>query len=597
MAEHLVVMDAGRVVDAGRSICSITSRASCAPPSWWAFPAATCCTGEWKAAAASPAWAAFPATLEAQGGSEPGGSELAVVIRPEQIACADSTAPGAAPTPGEIRLVENLGAECVVHFVAGEETLVTTVPSRSGADLDLGAAFPFFLRPDGILLFDRVSGAPVGTAAMPDIRLSGLTRRFGAVTAVDDVTMTFAEGTVTCLLGPSGCGKTTLMRMIAGLETPGSGRVIFGDRDVTSLPPRRRDVGMVFQYPVMYRTLYGAAEHRNCTWPRPALLAPATAGAGSRRCWRCWPSGRTATCAWRQLDSGTRQKVAVGRAIARSCDVILFDEPTTNLEVHAKLQLIRAFKEFRTRFRQTIIYVTHDQTEAMTLADRIALMQRRRDHASAARRTMLYDRPDSEFGGWFLGNPGNELPDPGRRRRRLGVRCLPAAARGSRGGSGGAARRHPSRIRSPSPGGHSGHCAGNLAAKHHHHRRPITAHPRGRGVPHQGKGGAATGRLASRPLRSRVPVGARGVLSRRQPIVRAAASVGGQGAGPGLVGPSVAWTFRVIASEASSRFDRGRALDCLVASHLAVPRNFDRDTIHRAASRTAQPDTSPRRPA
>lgn len=162
MGEHLVVMDAGRVVDANRVDLLYHQPRHLRAAELVGFPRCNVLHGRMEGGRCITSLGAFPATLEAQGGSKPGGSELAVVIRPEQIACADSTAPGAAPTPGEIRLVENLGAECVVHFVAGEETLVTTVPSRSGANLDLGAAFPFFLRPDGILLFDRVSGAPVG---------------------------------------------------------------------------------------------------------------------------------------------------------------------------------------------------------------------------------------------------------------------------------------------------------------------------------------------------------------------------------------------------------------------------------------------------
>jgi ABC-type sugar transport system ATPase subunit len=239
---------------------------------------------------------------------------------------------------------------------------------------------------------------------MPDIRLSGLTRRFGHLVAVRDVSITFPEGTVTCLLGPSGCGKTTLMRMIAGLETPTSGTIAFGNRDVTRLPTRKRDVGMVFQYPVMYRT---------CTVEQNIELALQHDRRFSHADRRQRIENVLDVLKLREhrhrlmpeLDSGTRQKVAVGRAIARSSDVILFDEPTTNVEVHAKLELIRAFKEFRTRFRQTIIYVTHDQTEAMTLADQIALMQEGVISQCSAPRE-LYDRPDSEFGGWFLGNPG-----------------------------------------------------------------------------------------------------------------------------------------------------------------------------------------------
>ena len=270
---------------------------------------------------------------------------------------------------------------------------------------------------------------------MPDIRLAGLSRRFGGITAVDDVSMTFPEGTVTCLLGPSGCGKTTLMRMIAGLETPSAGQILFGTRDVTRLPPRRRDVGMVFQYPVMYRPLsvqdnialalrsegkLSAAERRDRLEEVLAVLA-------------------LGDCRHQHigdLDSGTRQKVAVGRAIARSCDVILFDEPTTNVEVNAKLQLIRAFKQFRQRFRQTIVYVTHDQTEAMTLADQIALMQDGRISQCTAPRA-LYEQPDTEFGGWFLGSPGmNFLAPAGEHDGALFFDALPAPIACPAGGSG-----------------------------------------------------------------------------------------------------------------------------------------------------------------
>ena len=248
--------------------------------------------------------------------------------------------------------------------------------------------------------------------------------------------MTFPEGSVTCLLGPSGCGKTTLMRMVAGLETPSAGRVWFGARDVTRLPPRRRDVGMVFQYPVMYRPL---SVQENIAL---ALRSEGKLSAAQRRDRLEEVLGVLALTACRdqhigELDSGTRQKVAVGRAIARSCDVILFDEPTTNVEVNAKLQLIRAFKQFRQRFRQTIIYVTHDQTEAMTLADQIALMQDGRISQCTAPRT-LYEQPDTEFGGWFLGSPGmNFVPPSGERAGGLVFDVLPAPIAAPDGGSSG----------------------------------------------------------------------------------------------------------------------------------------------------------------
>ncbi len=245
---------------------------------------------------------------------------------------------------------------------------------------------------------------------MADIRLDSISRRFGDMTAVDDISITFPEGRVTCLLGPSGCGKTTLMRMIAGLETPSEGRIFFGERDVTALGASRRNVAMVFQYPVTYRTLsveenIALAMHRDhavSSRERQQRLDEVIAVLGLEN-----ERGRAVD----RLDAGTRQRVAVGRAIVRRCDVILFDEPTTNVDVHAKLQLIRAFNAFRARLRQTIIYVTHDQTEAMTLADQIALMQSGNITQMNDPRS-LYEHPRSEFAGWFLGNPGMNFLAP-----------------------------------------------------------------------------------------------------------------------------------------------------------------------------------------
>jgi ABC-type sugar transport system ATPase subunit len=261
---------------------------------------------------------------------------------------------------------------------------------------------------------------------MPDIHLTHVSRVFGAFKAVDDITTVFAEGTVTCLLGPSGCGKTTLMRMIAGLETPSSGSIKFGDREVTNLPPGKRDVAMVFQYPVMYRTL-SVIENIELPLRRDRSLSDAEVRRRADEVLDVLQLSAERRHRIGDLDIGTRQKVAVGRAIARQCDVILFDEPTTNVEVHAKLALIRAFKEFRSRLRQTVIYVTHDQTEAMTLADQIALMQSGRISQCAPPHVM-YDRPESRFGGWFLGNPGmNFLAPSSRDERSLRFDVLPSA--------------------------------------------------------------------------------------------------------------------------------------------------------------------------
>jgi ABC-type sugar transport system ATPase subunit len=244
---------------------------------------------------------------------------------------------------------------------------------------------------------------------MVEIALEKVTRRFGDFTAVDALTTAFASGEVTCLLGPSGCGKTTLMRMIAGLDDPTSGRILIDGQDVAGSPARARDVGMVFQYPVMYGTL---TVGENIAEPlrRDRALGRAERARRVDEMLDVLDMADRRDAMIDELDAGQRQKVAVGRAMARHARVVLFDEPTTNVEVNAKLQLIRAIKAVTTRLRQTIVYVTHDQTEAMTLADSIALMEAGRIVQQDAPRT-IYAAPRSRFAGWFIGNPGmNYLP-------------------------------------------------------------------------------------------------------------------------------------------------------------------------------------------
>jgi ABC-type sugar transport system ATPase subunit len=243
---------------------------------------------------------------------------------------------------------------------------------------------------------------------MAEIRVERITKAFKELRAVDDVTFNFPEGKVTCLLGPSGCGKTTLMRMIAGLETPTSGEIYFGNQRVTHLKPSKRDIGMVFQYPVVYR---GISVYQNIELPlKSTKLSEGERKARIDRVVQILDLGPHVGKDITQLDNGTRQKVAVARAVARQPQIILFDEPITNVDAHAKLQLKRAFKELTKQLRQTIVYVTHDQTEAMTLADQIALMQDGKIVQCDAPRE-LYNRPADRFGGWFLGNPGMNFFD------------------------------------------------------------------------------------------------------------------------------------------------------------------------------------------
>ena len=243
---------------------------------------------------------------------------------------------------------------------------------------------------------------------MAEIRLEGLRKTFrtkdAEVTAVKDLTLSFPSSSVTCLLGPSGCGKTTLMRMIAGLEAPSSGDVYFGDERVTDLSPSRRNIGMVFQYPVVYR---GMDVFSNIELP----LRETRGLSKKERRARVEGVLETLELVSRArervdtLDNGTLQKVAVARAVARRPRIILFDEPVTNVDTEAKVQLKTALKNLTRQHNQTIVYVTHDQTEAMTLADEIALM-RGGEIVQRGSPDEVYENPSERFGGWFLGNPG-----------------------------------------------------------------------------------------------------------------------------------------------------------------------------------------------
>lgn len=243
---------------------------------------------------------------------------------------------------------------------------------------------------------------------MPEIKVANLTKKFKDVVAVDDLTFSFPEGKVTCLLGPSGCGKTTLLRMIAGLETPTSGKVYFGEIDLTPLAPRKRNIGMVFQYPVVYR---GISVYKNIELPLLRRKIP------ENECKKRIEEALEllnlqdqATKDSSQLDNVSRQKVAVARAISYRPDIILFDEPMTNIDANSKVQFSHFFKELSKKLNQVIIYVTHDQTEAMTLADQIALMEDGRIVQCNEPRA-LYNEPENVFGGWFLGNPGMNFID------------------------------------------------------------------------------------------------------------------------------------------------------------------------------------------
>jgi ABC-type sugar transport system ATPase subunit len=237
-----------------------------------------------------------------------------------------------------------------------------------------------------------------------EIRMDKLRCAFGQTVAVDDISMTFPAESVTCLLGPSGCGKTTLMRMLAGLQDPSSGEIYFGNQRVTEMTPSERNIGMVFQYPVVYR---GTTLRQSVELP---LTRDKSVSKDERKrrvddILQQLSLQHVAHEDVTSLDNATRQKAAVARAVARQPQIILFDEPITNVDVTAKVQLKRALKGLVKQHSQTIIYVTHDQTEAMTLADEIALMEKGKI-VQRGKPGELYNNPNNRFGGWFLGNPG-----------------------------------------------------------------------------------------------------------------------------------------------------------------------------------------------
>ncbi|MFT8246055.1 ABC transporter ATP-binding protein [Roseomonas sp. BN140053] len=237
---------------------------------------------------------------------------------------------------------------------------------------------------------------------MATIGIDGIRKSFGAVQALQAVELLVRDGEFLALLGPSGCGKTTLLRIIAGLETQTAGRVRIGERDVTDLPPRRRGLAMVFQnyavFPhltvfenVAFGLRMGKApkDRVQRQVERAAALLHIEPYLGR------YPA---------QLSGGQRQRVAVARALAVEPEVLLMDEPLSNLDALLRLEMRAELKAVLAEAGTTTIYVTHDQTEAMGLADRIAVMQAGRIEQIGSP-AEIYHRPGSRFVGAFVGSP------------------------------------------------------------------------------------------------------------------------------------------------------------------------------------------------
>lgn len=245
---------------------------------------------------------------------------------------------------------------------------------------------------------------------MVSIQLEGLTCRFGDTVAVDGITLNFPQGSFTTLLGPSGCGKTTLLRLLAGFETPDEGRILFAGEPVAGagslVPPEKRGVGVVFQsyalWPhmdVMGNVAYPLKTRRQ---PRHVIETRVrevldTVGLGDFQA-RCVD----------ELSGGQRQRVALARCLVADSRVILFDEPLANLDMHLRATMVEAFRDIHRRTGATIVYVTHDQAEALALSDRIAVMNAGKV-LQLAEPTQVYRAPSDTRVAAFVGR-GSILP-------------------------------------------------------------------------------------------------------------------------------------------------------------------------------------------
>jgi len=237
---------------------------------------------------------------------------------------------------------------------------------------------------------------------MARVALENLVKRFGKTVAVDNLNLEIEDGELVCLLGPSGSGKTTTLRMIAGLERPDEGRIRIDDRVVNDLPPRDRDIAMVFQFPVIYP---GTSVRDNLEFPlkqrgyedkeirkRVEEIADVL---------KIRPLLREAAS---DVNVSERQRVAIGRALVRKPKALLLDEALTNLESGLKLMMIAELKRLHEELHQTTIYVTHDQSEALMMADRIGVFNlgvlQQYDRPEG-----LYSSPKNLFVAGFIGSP------------------------------------------------------------------------------------------------------------------------------------------------------------------------------------------------
>jgi iron(III) transport system ATP-binding protein len=274
------------------------------------------------------------------------------------------------------------------------------------------------------------------TAAPSSLEFRAVTKRYGAVTAVDDVSFTIAPGTLVTLLGPSGCGKTTTLRLIAGLEIASEGRILIGDEDVTTLSASERDVSMVFQSYALFPhmsvldnvaygpTVQGAPKRQARELALEKLALVGLSGLEKRS-----PS---------ELSGGQQQRVAVARALVLEPKVLLFDEPLSNLDAKLRRRVREDIRQLQQKLNLTVAYVTHDQEEALAVSDRIIVMSNAKIAQIGTPRE-LYEEPSSLFVADFIGDANlidaEVIEERGERALvRLGPLEVELARRGARMG-------------------------------------------------------------------------------------------------------------------------------------------------------------------
>ncbi|WMY10993.1 ABC transporter ATP-binding protein [Paraburkholderia phenoliruptrix] len=261
---------------------------------------------------------------------------------------------------------------------------------------------------------------------MAVVSIAGISKAYGTTSVLRDVTLDIGKGEFLTLLGPSGCGKSTLLRILAGLETQDGGSVSIGERVVDSLRPRQRDVAMVFQSYALYPHLSVAANmalplrmRLLSTWQRLPLIgrflpgSKATSNDIEREVTRTAKAlgiGHLLARKPGQLSGGQRQRVAVGRAMVRHPAVFLMDEPLSNLDAEMRVQMRTEIHELHQRLGATFVYVTHDQAEAMTLSDRVAVMLDG-ELLQVAPPQVIYNDPNNRRVAEFVGSPKINLLD------------------------------------------------------------------------------------------------------------------------------------------------------------------------------------------